>query len=217
MSKFLVIDQLILKENTVYCHTRNKRKLQKTHLQQGDLDGACGAYAIIMALMLANVVNSEGIKYINFDGRFSKGKLDKAISRDNGLYKDGLSIDDCENIIRSTYSKYVKVKRSEFDCSNKSLLPFLEKHIKENIPLLLRVDFKNSGSHWVVVVGMMYNNENEISKLLCLDSGFKSPTYAPWNSVIDLTPNKKGKYFYTYETNNNVPASIIEALAIIKK
>lgn len=216
MNKYLTLDQLVLKDGSVYCLIRNRRKYQKVHLRQGDLDGACGAYAIVMALMLTNVVDSCDIRDFKFDGRFSEAKLEKRITKDNGLYKDGLTIDGCEDIIRS-YSKYASTKQSEKGLFNKALLPFIEEHIKNNTPVILGIEFKNNGGHWLVVVGLVYNEKDELLKLLCLDSGFESPTYAPWNSVIDLTPNKKGKYFYTYETNNNLPASITEALAVIKK
>lgn len=214
MKTYITLNQLTLKENIVLCPSARRRKLQKAHLRQGDLDGACGAYSIVMCLMIQGVLNADDITDKYYDGRYAEAKIAKSITEDNGLYKDGLDIEKCEKIFRSNYSKYVTTEISKE--KNEQLVPFIETNIKENKPVILRVDFKGSGSHWVVVVGIGYNEMEQPEKLLCLDSGFLSPTYAPWNSVIDLEPHKKG-YRFTYETNDNTPASIIEALAVIRK
>lgn len=214
MKAYVTLNQLTLKENVVLCPRTRSKKLQKVHQRQGDLDGACGAYSIVMCLLIQGVLNAEDITDIYYDGRYAEAKIAKAITEENGLYKDGLDIEKCEKIIRSNYSKYVTTEISKE--KNEQLLPFIEAKIKESVPVILRVDFKGSGSHWLVVVGIGYNEIEKPEKLLCLDSGFSSPTYAPWNSVIDLEPRNKG-YRFTYETNDNRPASIIEALAVIRK
>jgi len=214
MSTIQVINQLSLKNNTVWCNRRNGKKLQKAHKRQGDLDGACGAYSIVMTLIINGLLNGEDITDYDYDGRFAVAKIAKAITKQNGLYKDGLSIEDCDTIIRSNYSKYARteVLREK----NEKLLPLIVAKIKNDIPVIVRIDFKGKGSHWLVVVGFANDSEENLCKLLCLDSGFESPKYALWNSVIDLEI-RKGIYKYTYETNDNKPASIIEAIAVMKK
>ena len=110
MQKFNVINQLTLKQNTVLCPRKRGKRLQEAHKRQGDLDGACGAYSIVMTLLINGVLESEEITDWQYDGRYAEAKLAKAIAYENGLYKEGLTIEGCETIIRSNYSKYVSVE-----------------------------------------------------------------------------------------------------------
>lgn len=55
MKQFKVIDQLCLKEGKLKCKKPSNRSFQKAHFKQGDLDGACGAYSVSMALNILRV------------------------------------------------------------------------------------------------------------------------------------------------------------------
>ena len=68
-------------------------------------------------------------------------------------------------------------------------------------------------NHGIVVVGVEYNNNDKVSKLLCLDPGFSITDTAYWNCVIDVSRNNAGDYPYWYITTDI--KSKVEILDII--
>lgn len=46
----------------------------------------------------------------------------------------------------------------------------------------------------MVAVGLEFNEKDEITKILCIDSSYDQPKITYWNSVIDLEMQYKGKY-----------------------
>ena len=59
MKIYKVIDQLELKDGKLMCKKPSRKSWQKAHYKQGDLDGACGAYSVAMALNILGVFEAE--------------------------------------------------------------------------------------------------------------------------------------------------------------
>lgn len=79
MRQVHLISQLFLQQGVL--RSRVKSSAKKVHFRQGELDGACGAYSIAMAL---NIVGAFDADYLNketekVDFRTAEGKLHKAI------------------------------------------------------------------------------------------------------------------------------------------
>lgn len=55
------------------------KKWQHVHLHQGDMDGACAVYSMMMYLISLKVLTRKQVIDLNtkFDGRVSKGRLYK--------------------------------------------------------------------------------------------------------------------------------------------
>ncbi len=210
MNTFHVINKLILKQGELLCYKPTKRSLQKAHYRQGDLDGACGAYSIVMALSICGVFNADDIQYDKkpFDGRTVEWKLINELNS-NGLYREGLECEDCEDILLK-YHKYITVDK----CSDASeLFSFIKEELDNNNPLMVDITFKGGG-HWIVVVGYMLDDSGKLVKLLTLDPGEASPTYAMWNGTIDLEKLANTRYPYVYETMSMTQVKLHNALSI---
>ena len=160
MRQVHLISHLFLQQGVL--RSRVKSSAKKVHFRQGELDGACGAYSIAMAL---NIVGAFDADYLNketdkVDFRTAEGKLHKAI-HEWGLYPDGLSLDDCTSIL-DTYKKYVSYETfQDFD----SILEALD----NDYPVIVGIDY-SGGGHWIVAVG--YNvKDGVIENIYTLDPG----------------------------------------------
>ena len=179
------------------------------HFRQGELDGACGAYSIAMAL---NIVGAFDADYLNketdkVDFRTAEGKLHKAI-HEWGLYPDGLSLDDCTSIL-DTYKKYVSYETfQDFD----SILEALD----NDCPVIVGIDY-SGGGHWIVAVG--YNlKEGVLENIYTLDPGSSLPVSAFWNGVLNLGKEKGKRYCYDYSSIDwGAKVKVTDAIALKKR
>ena len=181
------------------------------HCQQGRLDGAWVVYSVVMALLCIGYISNGDIdvnKDPNPDKRTDKGKLLSRLLDEGGLVRDGYYLRTMAKILRELCSdldiKYHK-KKDYF-------LPIIKKCTKKNIPVVVRV-YNNDMNHGIVVVGVEYDNNDKVSKLLCLDPGFSITDTAYWNCVIDVSRNNTGDYPYWYITTDI--KSKVEILDII--
>ena len=204
MKLFKVIDQLQLINGVLMCKTMNGRSYQKAHYKQGELDGACGAYSIAMVLNIIGVLNSDDINNNDkVDKRTTYGRLIKTLIKENGLYPDGLTANDIKKLLLGDYSQYIDVEcktRSDKD----TLIDKAIQCIDNNIPIILSIWYDKNHGHWIVVVGYITDDNDNVTALLTLDPGEDSPTYALWNGVLSLEREGRKKYGYKYSTDRSV-------------
>ncbi len=211
MRQIHIISQLFL-ENGIL-KSKVGRATRKVHYRQGDLDGACGAYSIAMAL---NAVGAFDANYLNkekknVDFRTADGKLHKAI-HDWGLFPDGLESKDCCEILNSLKKK----ARYEYINSKNVDKETLQNLLDEDIPLMLNIMYPQGG-HWIVVIGYEKEDE-EVTKLYTLDPGGDLPKSAYWNGMIDMTKKSRKLYCYNYyATTWSSEVKIQDAIAIWRK
>lgn len=116
MKQFKVIDQLSLINGELVCKKPSNRSYQKAHFKQGDLDGACGAYSVSMVLNILGVFEAEELySDTYFDRRTAEWKLIKALN-ENGLYRDGLTSNEIQEIVTKNYSKYANIQYANYYC-----------------------------------------------------------------------------------------------------
>ena len=216
MKRFIVIDQLRLNEDgTLVCKKPSGRSYQKAHFKQGDLDGACGAYSLAMVFNVLGVLEAEDI-YRNtdeHDKRTVEWKLIRTLN-DQGLYPNGLNPEEIVKIVTQTYSKYVTIERT----GRKKGIPLNVKEcIDENVPVILQISYNKYESHWIVAVGYVIDEVNNMVYLLTLDPGNDSPKYSLWNGLLDLKKNPSHRYGFTYLTDTKYLVSLDEAIIIRKR
>ena len=198
MNQFKVVSQLFLQDGELKCKKPNSRSAQKAHFKQGDLDGACGAYSIVMALTIlgvfdADVMNSND----DLDGRTSKGKLIRALNEE-GLYRDGLDSNDIIRIL----DNYKKLVTTVYADKEGNLISFVKDTVDQDLPSIIRLGWDKYNGHWVVAVGYALDANGEISDILVLDPGTESPKYSLWNGMLNLQKVPRKKYPYCYNGGN---------------
>ena len=207
MRQVHLISHLFLQQGVL--RSRVKSSAKKVHFRQGELDGACGAYSIAMAL---NIVGAFDADYLNketdkVDFRTAEGKLHKTI-HEWGLYPNGLSLDDCTSIL-DTFRKYVSYETfQDFD----SILEALD----NDCPVIVGIDY-SGGGHWIVAVG--YNlKEGVLENIYTLDPGSSLPVSAFWNGVLNLGKEKGKRYCYDYSSIDwCAKVKVTDAIALKKR
>ena len=114
-----------------------------------------------------------------------------------------MTANDIKRLLLGNYSQYINVEcktRSEKD----TLINKAIQCIDNNIPIILSIWYDNNHGHWIVVVGYITDENDNVTALLTLDPGEDSPSYALWNGVLSLERNGRKKYGYKYTTDRPV-------------
>lgn len=200
MSEIYVIPQITLTEDgPAVTKTITHRTPQLIHLQQGNLDGACGPYCLCMALITLGLEKQS--KLSNLKPTKSYKKLVKLISgRSGALVIDGTGL----NVLEQYAHPYTKAglitkkiaadlpghcqKRKEGKKKDyKSVLKFIVKHVLFNArPVII-----GNVYHYALVIGLGFEDDTSRKKgnpryLLLLDPDVPAPKHSAWNGVIDI-------------------------------
>lgn len=169
------------------CSTVHKSN-EYVHLQQGQLDGACGHYSFLMILIMLGVFTREQIRRfleVPLDGRTKIARFVSEIKSNN--FFTGTELDDVINIISNLLKDEVNLKAC--DKSGYEIREFVKTEVLADKPVMLAIDFPG-GAHWVVVVGLDYDGEGDDKRLfrfLILDPGSANPKFGFWNGAISYT------------------------------
>lgn len=172
------------------------------HLRQGDLDGACGPYCVLMALLILGLADRDTVTVFGLaDQRSSIGKLVTRMTEGWGtLFHEGTSLDDLAEMLNGLFRR--KLTATTCATSGVECRRFVERSILDGAPVILGISSADV-AHWVVVVGLEYwvdeDGGRELSRLLLLDPGDPAPTVSAWNGVLEAR-GSGGRYPYTWWT-----------------
>jgi hypothetical protein len=157
---------------------------EQVHLRQGDMDGACGPYTLMMSLIINGVITRDSAT--SLDSVKGSTRLEKF--RDNllafgSLCNEGTFVSDLEWLTDCFKSK-VKVDSHE-GLSTKQLAATIKEYTDQDNSVILGLHWQGGGGHWVVVVGYELVGE-QLTKLFVLDPGYPPSMINSWNAVIDL-------------------------------
>lgn len=164
---------------------------EQVHLRQGDADGACGLYCVLMALLLLGLTQRDAATaiYGELDGRTRMGRLWATLpdwgplvcrgTDDNGLVK-----------ILDAFGPMV-AKHQPINRGRRSLNRFIIQQLQMDRPVVVGIDSLGGSRHWVLAVGIdVCGQENEADRLLILDPGLDVSPACAWNSVIELSAER---------------------------
>ena len=158
------------------------------HHQQGDLDGACAVYSVIMNLLILGMIDKEEIcVYSSIDKRKRKGKLLSYLLEKQGLVRDGYHFRTLAADIRNyaNFTANQKLAKSREDAIN-----IIQTHIDNDSPIIISVVGEICGEEWahaLLAIGIEYSENDVPTKILCLDPGAPSPICTYWNCIIDVS------------------------------
>lgn len=185
------------------------------HCQQGRLDGACVVYSVVMALLSIGYINNDDIdvsKDPNPDKRTDKGKLLSRLLDEKGLVRDGYYLRTMARILRD-FCPDLNISHHKKD---EALVPTITDYVDDNTPVVISIR-NNDMAHAVFVVGYEYDDNDKITKLLCLDPGFSIVETAYWNCIIDVSRKGTGDYPYWYITSELKSRVKIDEIIIIQQ
>lgn len=194
--------------------------------RQGDLDGACGLYALMMGLNLCGYVDCDTSFANEPDRRTQLGKLYKHFEDYPALFSGGSYIEDLKEIVDKVYGR--KIKTEFHEGNNKSIIRFTVSQLMEGHPVLLGIRAPGGAHHGVLACGLELEGAPcegaeklkqgpDPYRILILDpGGYEVPPFMLWNSFIYPRPLLKGSYPYLFvEGNcNERKVTFDEALAL---
>ncbi|MBW4740844.1 hypothetical protein KZY67_08825 [Prevotella melaninogenica] len=197
------------------------RKWQIVHLKQGDMDGACTVYSLMMNLLVLKVLVRNQITNLGFKfkGNTAKGRLFKEFFVKEGLCRDGFYFSEIKDKLTHSFSKEVSSCHEQYNNTQTEQSEYL-KHMKNSIdqnhPLMTVLTF-TGGAHAVLAIG--YEEKDDmITKVFCLDPGFTVEKSSYWNAVILLNSTPGKKYIHSYIAEGWHPdVYVSESLKITKR
>ena len=216
MADIHIIDSIRLNHKGL-CTLDEKHKWVKLHKQQGDLDGACAIYSLVMAMLCKGLLTDDETQVYNRpDRRTDKGKFLYQFFNERGMIREGYSyVTLAKEINESSFG--VKAIRKN-PRTNNGRVELISDYIYDNIPVIISVVFENETAHALLAVGIEVDSNEEITKIYCLDPGYPSPRYSSWNCFIDVSKETKSDYpFYCVCEDGYSKVSLDDMLIIDKE
>ena len=187
MKEIHIIDKIELSPNGLTV----KGSKQEVHLRQGDLDGACGVYSMMMCLVIEKIVKKDFITNVpeSLKRNTSYGRLVSHFLEKKGMVINGYEgTKELAAELQSAFKKKVDVQY--FDEGN--ILEIIINYLKENHPVEIKFNRIRTYGHFVVVIG--YREEENFTDLYCLDPGFPMGKAQMWNNVLRINTTSSAMY-----------------------
>ena len=197
-------------------------KLCKVFAKQGQLDGACVIYSLMMMLILEHKLDWEDLRE---KARNSKDDFAKSIQRQflnyglKGGTRRGHRMCDVSKklnlCMRENLSEYYTCdKRTWHTVSRHELYEKIKTQLDLGKPVMIGSHGENGPGHAVVAVG--YSREGlKTMRLFCLDPSGFIPYMQLWNNVIDVDYLAEDEMLtdYDYHFEDKI---IVDRILIIK-
>ena len=171
------------------------------HKRQGDMDGACAVYSLAMAMLCMGVVTNEDLQIYNCaDKRTRKGKLLSHFLEEQGLVRNGYSFVTMAKEIRASNFNINAIRKNPKEYAD--VINEIADFLDEDNPVIISTEFGN-GAHALLAIGYeTEDNDDKITKILCLDPSEEAPIYTYWNCIIDVSrTGGKLEYPFVYITS----------------
>ena len=212
-NNFMTLSQLCIEDGDLKCIPKGKRATRKVHFRQGDLDGACGVYSIAICLSILGTFDPDNMLRDDLSSLDADEKSLIEALNGFGLYREGLSAREIVTILNKNFGSRVKATSSKSG-SQEDLVKKIINTIEKDIPTIMLIEPPRAAyGHWVVCVGYQYNEENVVSRLLCLDPGFEPPRLTLWNGMLDWDSRKKVHSYHNPESSKG--NKLIEIISIM--
>lgn len=162
----------------------------KVHLRQGDMDGACGPYCLVMAMLARNQLGRRQAKGLApVDSRTRYGRLMEALNRHETLIRVGTTGEDLLDLLGVISDKEYRVERG----SGARMVELTRRHLEGNIPVVLGFHGRKGSDirHWGLAVGM------SDTAFFLLDPAHDLQRGLAWNAILTTEANGS-RFGYRY-------------------
>lgn len=127
------------------------------HLHQGDMDGACAVYSLMMCLIINRSIKRLDVTDLDkkHDGRSSKGRLvDAFLNNAKGLVREGYELEVLNTELLHAFKKCVSTAwYSTENAKKQELYAIIKSSLDEHSPIELGFSWKRKGGHAITVIG----------------------------------------------------------------
>lgn len=206
-----IIDNIFIKDNRLYEEGRRGIHTMVL-LKQGQLDGACGIYSLLMLLILHKRVNSEDLTTDVFilDPPHIKRLKERLLNPLKGIRSHGTTMSDLQGLLLKIFDDNINVGVF-YDSKNGGddyMLHYrLRNQLDRGYPVLVAYRKNKKYGHVVVAIG--YTMLEGFMRLYCLDPSENAPWCNFWNNIIDIkiTDSDEDYPDYNHRTGKNVKGS----------
>ena len=180
-----------LSEGNLFIITKDGTEIALHH-QQGDIDGACSIYSLVMCLLHENIVTNTLA-----NGRTNGDRLLRDLFDNHGLIRPGFYFKDLKAIIDRYKKKLWSVELKAG--SPEQCVEGICSGIDNFLTPIIGIDYCGlTFGHALLAVAYEYDEETEkILKIFCLDPGSPTPITSIWNSYIDVQDLRKPSIYVT--------------------
>lgn len=189
MKQINIIDKVYLANDGVL----RTYHMQKVHLRQGELDGACAVYSMMMCLIIEKITNRNMLKNPpeNLKRTTSDGRLVRFFLENQGMVVNGYWIKKLHEDLKSAYKK--KVQSYYFSSDDTNVTDEIIKCLDENHPVEIAFNYMaGMNGHAVVAIG--YRIDKKAISLFCVDPSYPMDECQMWNNVLEIDTKSKAKY-----------------------
>ena len=185
------IKNIFLEAESIKAIGRSGKKT-RVFAKQGDLDGSCTVYSLMMMLIFhqkldwEDLIDGERAKDFEFVSRIQHEFLHGL----NGLCTGGYKLREISGRVNKCYgSKICETYTTEPDTPNtvsRSILQeMIRMYLDDRQPVMIGYSKPSGPGHALVVVAYRREARNRL-RLFCLDPSHGVPFMHPWNTIIDL-------------------------------
>lgn len=189
------------------------------HLRQGEMDGACGPYCVVMTLIMLGVMSREQACSLDrADGRTRLGRFRENLMVFGALVSEGTDDFDVSWLV--DVFKRVGVLTDVLEAAPRRKITI--RNIADAVDYrkipIVGVDWEGGQTgHWLLVIGYQGyqaddDDELQITHLLCLDPTSEAPRVSLWNAVIEVFTEEggavnEGRYYCRHWGPNEPPTA----------
>ena len=185
------IKNIFLEAESIKAIGRSGKKT-RVFAKQGDLDGSCTVYSLMMMLIFhqkldwEDLIDGERAKDFEFVSRIQHEFLHGL----NGLCTSGYKLREISDRVNKCFgSKICETYSTEPDTPNtvsRSILQeMIRMYLDDRQPVMIGYSKPSGPGHALVAVAYRREAWNRL-RLFCLDPSHGVPFMHPWNTVIDL-------------------------------
>ncbi|ALV79037.1 MULTISPECIES: hypothetical protein [Pseudomonas aeruginosa group] len=160
----------------------------RVHMRQGDADGACGPYALMMGLITLGVLDRDHITDMSaWHGNSREGRFRNALLEHGALISRGTNILDLIGL--ADHFSGLGIQAEQTLGNKKTLIDQIQRDIENDAIPLISVSWSRFEGHWLMVVGHQGYEAAGVyqpTHLLCLDPLSEAPKASLWNAVIEV-------------------------------
>ena len=208
MKEIHIIDKIELSDSGLVV----KKSKQLAHLRQGDLDGACGVYSMMMCLIIEKIIKREVVTDVSpsLKRNTSDGRLVRKFLENQGMIVNGYELEPLVADLQNAFKKKVNAVYIGDD----NILEAIIEQLDYNHPVEIGFSRLKTYGHLVVAIGYMM--DNNFTDLYCLDPGYPMEKGQMWNNVLRINTTSFAK-FNCLNMQENRKVFVEAAMVCIKR
>ena len=167
---------------------------QEAHLRQGQLDGACAVYSMMMCLIIEKIIRRSQVTNVTKELKrnTADGRLVRHFLENRGMIIGGYVFQKLRDELQTAFSKKVIPHYYDIDEVD-DLIKEMFTCLNDNHPIEIGFDYKGGKSgHAVVAIG--YQSALNSITLYCLDPSYPMEQGQLWNNTLEIVQTSRAKY-----------------------